>query len=867
MATQTSTLTARGSRADQCRGEGSRRARTWAAALAAVALTGVLAGPTQAATRTFTGQVSSDWNTARNWSPAVVPTSSDDVVISVGRDPILEGAGSSVRSVVLSRGAGLRVSGGVTLSMALTGASGSSFAGNVRVRGGATLVLGGATTWSDGTWLVGGPGAGGTTAGGTIENHGRLSISGDVLASPLDGGLLCNRPGATITREGSSGTVRILVPLDNDGALNVNAGTLALAGGTGGEISEGSFVIAQDALLSSSNGQRLSSSARVIGAGTLRLDSHTFEVVAVGSADVNYRPGTTLVSGGRLDLGGGVGFTGRLTSDGSDGTVSNGDLFVGDGASRLDVIRFDHATVVFGSQATIAATGHVFVSDLAIVALNGTTTWLDGTWLVGGTGGGGTIANQGSLSISGNVLASNLGDGLLRNRPGATITREGSSGTATINVPLDNEGLVAVQTGTLATTDVEQRAGEITVAGSATLGASAASTLTITGGALSSSGTVRGAVAIAGGELHGAGTIKGLLENLAGEVVPGPGPATLRIEGDFTQFREGTLRLELGGLAAGTESDLLEISGAARLDGERRVLAMPSFQPTVDERVEVLRYAKRQGVFARVPGLDLAAGRHLRASYEEPGGPGTAGSLWLRVTAQALPAECSAPQRPLVWADDNDAMARILSQSDSAAALANGLSGRYDVLTTEPLPPHLGLTGRSNQSPNDRGRVGFQFAWSRLASLFQWTSIFNHEAGHAQQALRQRFVSSEAAPFMTVRDYAVLRWSGEEGAYRVQATGLDEIADAVPNFERCRAEILTSDPCVERMSAGRPEEARKEIAALFEYPLLETEWRQHRNITLEERAKLADVETRVQTLLATPEWQAEVARWQNRLPP
>jgi hypothetical protein len=154
-----------------------------------------------------------------------------------------------------------------------------------------------------------------------------------------------------------------------------------------------------------------------------------------------------------------------------------------------------------------------------------------------------------------------------------------------------------------------------------------------------------------------------------------------------------------------------------------------------------------------------------------------------------------------------------------------------------------------------------------LASPFWLTSVFIHELGHAQQALQQRFVSSEAAPFMTVQDYAVLRWSGEEEAYRVQAIGLDEIADAVPNFERCHAEILAEDPIIERMSAGPPEEARREIAALFEYPLLETEWLLYRNITPEERANLADVETRVQTFLATPTWQAEVARWRNWLPP
>jgi hypothetical protein len=123
---------------------------------------------------------------------------------------------------------------------------------------------------------------------------------------------------------------------------------------------------------------------------------------------------------------------------------------------------------------------------------------------------------------------------------------------------------------------------------------------------------------------------------------------------------------------AGTESDLLEITGTARLDGERRVQAMPSFQLTVGDAVEVLRYGKRQGVFAWVSGLDLAAGRHLRASYdrlascEAPDEPSMAGSLCLKLSAQALPPECRAPQRQLSWAD-KDAMARILSQSDSAS--------------------------------------------------------------------------------------------------------------------------------------------------------------------------------------------------------
>jgi hypothetical protein len=38
----------------------------------------------QAASLTWTGSVNSDWNTAGNWSPAQVPTSSDTVTIGSG---------------------------------------------------------------------------------------------------------------------------------------------------------------------------------------------------------------------------------------------------------------------------------------------------------------------------------------------------------------------------------------------------------------------------------------------------------------------------------------------------------------------------------------------------------------------------------------------------------------------------------------------------------------------------------------------------------------------------------------------------------------------------------------------------------------
>src|SRR5262245_5837476 len=47
-------------------------------------LCGLVVGSSSAATITWTGAVSSDWNNATNWSPQQVPTSTDTAVVNSG---------------------------------------------------------------------------------------------------------------------------------------------------------------------------------------------------------------------------------------------------------------------------------------------------------------------------------------------------------------------------------------------------------------------------------------------------------------------------------------------------------------------------------------------------------------------------------------------------------------------------------------------------------------------------------------------------------------------------------------------------------------------------------------------------------------
>jgi hypothetical protein len=117
------------------------------------------------------------------------------------------------------------------------------------------LVLRGSTTWSAGSWGVG-RGGQDTGIGGTIENRGALRITGNTRVGNfgVGGGVVRNLPGATITRANAAGSAEIAVPLDNDGAVSVESGTLLLQGGSGSETSDGSFAVADGAELNSFGG-------------------------------------------------------------------------------------------------------------------------------------------------------------------------------------------------------------------------------------------------------------------------------------------------------------------------------------------------------------------------------------------------------------------------------------------------------------------------------------------------------------------------------------------------------------------------------------------------------------------------------------
>ncbi|GAB3835807.1 DUF4394 domain-containing protein [Hymenobacter jeollabukensis] len=162
-------------------------------------LTGLAAfltpGPVIAAGLTWTGAVSTDWGTAGNWSPAQVPTATDNVTIpDVANDPVVSNA-QQAANITLASGATLTTADGGTLTVNGTftnngGTTLGSGTGTVAFAGAAAQTITGTTTFFNN--LTAGPA--GVTAAAPVQVQRVLLLNGN-LASGGNLTLLSNATG------------------------------------------------------------------------------------------------------------------------------------------------------------------------------------------------------------------------------------------------------------------------------------------------------------------------------------------------------------------------------------------------------------------------------------------------------------------------------------------------------------------------------------------------------------------------------------------------------------------------------------------------------------------------------------------------
>jgi hypothetical protein len=336
--------------------------------------------------KTWTGSISSDWNTAGNWSPSGVPAAADDVAVNGGF--VTMPGGANVSSIALN--------GGV-----LNWTGGTLGGGQMTIASGAVLKVNGTDYLNDFTINNSGviqevsgilylyPG----TTPGVLNNlsGGLFDIQGDFsVGQPNNSGTPAqfNNVG-TLLKSAATNTATVGGVLFNDtGAVSVTSGALQLSSAAGGSISSGQFTFANDARARIYN---LNLSGNVIGSGAGALEVNNGVGVAAGdSATLNFGGGSKVLwTGGQIS---------------GPGTLYNAGAFEWQAGSL---------------SGTLTNTGNAFT--------------ITGTQFFKVAIQGGVLNNTGTIAQTGNVYFYNSQSGTINNLAGGVYDLQGDSVVATYN--------------------------------------------------------------------------------------------------------------------------------------------------------------------------------------------------------------------------------------------------------------------------------------------------------------------------------------------------------------------------------------------------------------------------------------------------
>jgi outer membrane autotransporter protein len=339
----------------------------------------------------------------------------------------------------------------------------------------------------------------------------------------------------------------------------------------------------------------------------------------------------TITNRGGEDLVGGGGFTQFLnTSSAGHATITNngGEAHAAGGGHTqfLNTSSAGHATITNngGGEAGGGLTEFFNTSTAgsATITNNGGSTGFSNTSSAGhativnndgfteffnaSTAGSATITNESGgtffldSSDGGTARAITNGNGVLDisglTTPGITIgSIEGSGNyflgskmlivggnnlSTTVSGVVQDGGIMGGTGGSL----IKVGTGTLTLSGANTY----TGTTTVNGGSLIVDGSIESAQTFVnpGGLLGGRGSLGGSLVNSA-IVSPGDFPGRLTVSGTYTQNGNGTLRIEVAGLAP-NQHDLLAIGGHASLNGTLQLIPLGGFKLQVGDKATFL---------------------------------------------------------------------------------------------------------------------------------------------------------------------------------------------------------------------------------------------------------------------------------------
>ncbi len=482
---------------------------------------------------TWTGSSDNDFSNGANWTPAApgatgsaaigsgAPTVSTDTTVSTvdvsGGTLHVDADLSAAGGTSVSDPGRIEISTGGRLSSDV-GMSGGNLANSGTLDG--DLHMTGGETVNDGT-IIGTA----TIDDGKLTNN-FVVTDVDVLAAAE----FVNNSGAEAGNVTSAGT-------------SSNAGTITSLTNTGGSFTNNS-------------GGRITGDTNVIGGTVTNNFVVTYVDVAAAAIFVNNSSATT----------GAVTNAGTSSNAGTIASLTNtGGTFTNNAGGTIT-----GTTVISGGTLT----NNFVVTDVDVAAA---------AIFVNNTGAtAGDVTNAGNSSNAGTIASLTNTGGTFTNNDGGTITGHTvlSGGTVVNNFVVTDVDVAAAAS---FVNNSGATAGDVTNAGSASNAGTIASltntggtfvnndTGTITGGAtvvggtLVNDGTVGGAIDIGvDGTLAGSGAIGGLIVGAGGTFAPGPGIATVAVNGNVT-FEEGsTYQVETD--ASGL-SDRLDAAGTVTING------------------------------------------------------------------------------------------------------------------------------------------------------------------------------------------------------------------------------------------------------------------------------------------------------------
>ncbi len=585
-----------------------------------------------------TGAVSVQNNAAVNVSAGGLASSANRIDIGTNGNGTLSVDGSGSSAISTGAGASSWGGNGGNAFVMFTGDASGTFnnginlnSGIVQVDSGADLSVGQLTISSfDGTaaLFVEGGGSTVTQTGASALFVGDPSSNATGTSTILIGEFISGATfttGTGVSTINKSGRVTIGSTFTTgsffaNGNVTIDGGVLEQKSGSLFQLAAGKTMTIQNGGLFSVSIYETDNAIYNVSGVNSKLESSIGGVLRI------YHGGRVNVSSGglvssSLSLPIGLDGNGRLSIDGIGSTAlanGTGTSFWGQSGNTATVTFTNNALGTFNGgieMANSTAAGTTAVVNI----LSGADLNVAGKLLLAGLNG----ASSATLNVQ--------GAGSTVTQTGANVLTVGhaSAGTAIVSV-LDGgaitsgTGIITIaQTGTLLLDGTNARGtfsanGAMTVLGSVQVGQlpgvaggmlNVNAGLTIDGGTVhliggvinanSISPTNGGVFDVAGGTLH-VDQFNGNLVNVGGTLAPGHSAGNTTIVGNYSQQTGAALEIEIGGLSAGSNYDLVGVTGTALLGGELQLALIGSFVPTAANTFTVLNAGGIVGVFSNV---------------------------------------------------------------------------------------------------------------------------------------------------------------------------------------------------------------------------------------------------------------------------